>query len=150
MGAPVTGLVLSPRSPPRCSLDALPQLTGTFGGLAPRETRLPWVPGWDANNKKNKYCTVGGFLMIIPCPRAISSWLGKDNATNVLRTNTHTHACTHTHTHSGTHTAGPHTRPLPDPLRPIHTRDWTLKYTHRPHTDTHTHTQSGQGWSQRI
>ena len=127
MGTPVTGLVLSPRSPPRCSLDALPQLTGTFGGLAPRETRLPWVPGWDANKKKNKYCTVGGFLMIIPCRRAISSWLGKDNATNVLCTNTHTHACTHT-------------QPLPDPLRTIHTHDWTLKYTHRPHTHTHTHT----------
>lgn len=100
------------------------------------------VPGWDAK-KNSKYCTVG-VPVITPCPRAISSWPEKDNATHALCTNTHTHACTHTHMHSGTHTADSHARPLPDPLRPIHTGDWTHKYTHRPHT------HSGQGWSQRI
>ena len=94
------------------------------------------VPGWDAK-KNSKYCTVG-VPAITPCPRAISSWPGKDNATHALCTNTHTHACTHTH--ALRHTQSRLTRTAtsrPTQAHP-HTRLDTQVHTHT-HTHTHTH-----------
>lgn len=110
-GAPVTGPVLSPCSPLLCSPDTLPQLRDPLGACskgAALAVAVKMVPGQDANKKKSKYCTVGGVPVITRCPQAISSWPGKDNATHVLCTNTHTHACTHTCTQAHTQQAHTH------------------------------------------